>query len=81
MINLYQYANDPYEKNQYLINKREKVGLDHFKDLKAFIDYSNDMQDVYKNIEDNNLGKKHEVIIVFDDMITDMINIKILIQL
>ena len=39
------YAKDPYEsKYQYLINKREKVGLDHFKDLKAFIEYSNDMQ-------------------------------------
>ena len=35
---------------QYLINKREKVGLDHFDDHKAFIEYSNDMQDAYKNI-------------------------------
>ena len=43
------YAKDPYEaKYQYLINKREKVGLDHFKDSKAFMEYSNDMQDVYK---------------------------------
>ena len=46
-------AKDPYEaKNQYLINKCEKVGLDHFKDPRAFLEYSNDMQDVYKNIED-----------------------------
>ena len=45
----YLYAKDPYEaKYQYLINKREKVGLDHFDDPKAFIEYSNDMQDVYK---------------------------------
>ena len=36
-------------KYQYLINKREKVGLDHFDDPKAFIEYSNDMQNVYKN--------------------------------
>ena len=50
---IYLYAKDPYKaKYQYLINKREKVGLDLFKDLRAFIDYSNDMQDVYKNIED-----------------------------
>ena len=50
---IYLYAKDPYEaKYQYLINKREKVGLDHFDDPKAFIDYSNDMQDFYKNIED-----------------------------
>ena len=55
---IYYYAKDPYEaKYQYLIKKREKVGLDHFDDLKSFIEYSNDMQDVYKNIEDYNLGK------------------------
>ena len=37
---IYLYAEDPYEaKYQYLINKREKVGLDHFKDPKAFIEY------------------------------------------
>ena len=39
---IYLYAKDPYEaKYQYLINKREKVGLDNFKDHKAFIGYSN----------------------------------------
>ena len=61
---------------QYLINKREKVGLNHFSDPKAFIDYLNDMQDVYKNIEDYNPNKKRKVLIVFDDMIADMINNK-----
>ena len=71
------YAKDPSEaKYQYLINKREKVVLDHFKDRKAFIECSNDMQDVYKNIEDYNPGKKRKIIIVFDDMIADMINNK-----
>ena len=39
------------------------------------------MQDVYKNIEDYNLGKKHEVLIIFDDMISDMINNKKLNQI
>ena len=74
---IYRYAKDPYEtKYQYLINKREKVGLDHFKDPKAFIEYSNDMQDVYKNIEDYSLGKKRKILIVFDDMVADMINNK-----
>ena len=49
----YLYAKDPYEaKCQYLINKREKVELNHFNDPKTFIEYSNDMQDVYKNIEE-----------------------------
>ena len=52
------------------------MGLDHFDDDKAFIEYSNDMQDVYKNIEDYNLGKKRKILIVFDDMIADMINNK-----
>ena len=46
---LYLYVKDPYEsKYQYLINKRESVGINHFNDSKAFIDYSNDMHDVYK---------------------------------
>ena len=41
---IYLYAKGPYEaKYQYLINKREKIGLDHFNDPKAFIEYSNDM--------------------------------------
>ena len=71
------YTKDLYEaKYQYLINKREKVGLDHFKDPRAFIEDSNNMQDVYKNIEDYNPGKKRKMLIVFDDMIADMINNK-----
>ena len=74
---IHLYANDPYEaKYQCLINKREKVELDHFDDHKAFIEYSNDMQDVYKNIEDYNPRKKRKVLIIFDDMIADMINNK-----
>ena len=74
---IYLYAKDPYEaKYQYLIKKREKVGLDHFDDHKAFIEYSNDMQDVNKNIEDYNPGKKRKVLIIFEDKIADMINNK-----
>ena len=38
------------------------------------MEYSNDMQDVYKNIEDYNPIKKRKILIVFDDMIADMIN-------
>ena len=69
---IYLYAKDPYEANQHLINKQEKVGIDHFNDPNAFIEYSNYMQDVCKNIEEYNLGKKRKVLIVFDDMIADM---------
>ena len=68
---------DPYEaKYQYLINKREKVGLKHYNDPKAFIEYSNYVQNVYKSIEEYNLRKKRKVLIVFDDMIVDNINNK-----
>ena len=56
-----------------------KIGLDHFKDPKAFMEYSNDMQDVHKNFEDYNPGKKRKILTVFDDMIADMINNKKLI--
>ena len=52
------------------------MGLDHFNDPKAFIEYSNDMRDVYKNIEDYNLGRERKILIFFDDMIADMINNK-----
>ena len=45
---IYFYAKDPYEaKHQFLINNRENLGLKHFNDSKAFIEYSNDMEDVY----------------------------------
>ena len=74
---IYSYTKDPYEaKYQYLINIREKVGIDHFDDPKAFIEYSNDMHYVYKNIDEYNLDKEREILIVFDDMIADMISNK-----
>ena len=48
---IHLYAKDPYEaKYQYLINKRESLGINHFNDSKAFIEYSNGMCNVYKNI-------------------------------
>ena len=57
------YAKDPYAaKCQCLINKLESTGLKHFNDPKAFIEYSNDMQDVHKNIEEYNLGKKRKIL-------------------
>ena len=71
------HAKDPCEdKYQLLINKRESTGRKHINDPKAFIEYSNDMQDVYKNINDYNPDKKYKILIVFDDMIADMINNK-----
>ena len=74
---IYLYVKDLYEsKYQYLINKRECVGVNHLNDPKAFIEYSNDMSDVLKNINNYNPNKENKVVIVFDDMIADMISNK-----
>ena len=73
----YLCAKDPSEsKYQYLINKRKSVEINHFNDLKAFIEYSNDMHDVYKDTDDYNPDKKNKILIVFHDMIADMIHNK-----
>ena len=74
---IYLYAKDPYEaKYQYLINKKERVGINRLNDPKAFIEYFNDMHKFYKNIDNYNPDKEIKVLIVFDDMIVDMINNK-----
>ena len=48
----------------------------YLNDSKAFIEYSNDMDDIYKNIEQYNPNKKRKILIVFHDMIADMLNNK-----
>ena len=59
------YAKDPYKvQYQFLINKREKVDLNRFNDPKAFIEYSNDMQDVYKNIDEYSALKECNILVV-----------------
>ena len=74
---MYLYAKDLYEnKYQFLIDKRESIGIKRFNDPEAFIEYSNDMWDVYKNIDKHNIDKEHKILIVFDDIIADMINNK-----
>ena len=70
---IYLYAKDPYEaKYQLLITKRENTGIKYLNDSKAFIEYSNDMDDFYKNIQEYNPNKKQKILLVFDDMIADM---------
>ena len=60
---IYLYAKHLYEaKYRYLINRRQKAGLDHFNDPEAFMEYSNDMQDVYENMEEYNPGKTHKIL-------------------
>ena len=74
---IYLYTKDPYEaKYQLLISKKESTGLKLLFDPKAFIEYSNDMQDVYKKIEEYNADEERKILIVFDDMIADVINKK-----
>ena len=49
---IYLYAKNPYEKKyQFLINKKGSTGLRRVNNSKAFIEYSNDMDIIYKNIE------------------------------
>ena len=60
--------------NQYLINISEKVGIDHLNDPRAFIEYLNDIHNVYKNIDEFNPDKDNKNVIVLDDMIAHMIN-------
>ena len=72
---IYLHAKDPYEaKYQYLIKIREKVCIGYHNDPRAYIEYSNDMHNVYKNIDDYNSDEDCKTLIVFDDIIADMIN-------
>ena len=50
--------------------------MKYFNDVKVSIEYSNDLQCVYKNIEGYKIGRKRKTLIVFDDMIADIINKK-----
>ena len=70
---IYLYAKYPHEaKYKYLINKRESAGINHFNDRKAFIEYSNDMRNVYKFFNEYNLDKENKILIVFDDIVADI---------
>ena len=71
------YAKDLSEsKYEYLIGIRENTGIKHLNDLKAFIECSNTMNDVYENIDNCNLKRKRKILIVFDDMIADIMTNK-----
>ena len=67
---IYLYAKDLSEpKYEFLIKNRKNAGIKHVNHSKAFIEYSNIMDDVYKNIDDYNPSRKRKVLIIFDDMI------------
>ena len=74
---VYLYARDLYEpKYKILIKKREDAGIKHLNDPNEFIECSNTMDDVYKNIHDYNSIRKRKILIVFDDTIADIMTNK-----
>ena len=69
----YLYAKDLAEpKYKFLINKREQAGIKNLNDPHAFIEYSDDMNDVYADISNYSKKRENKVLIVFDDMIADI---------
>ena len=70
---IYLYAKDLHKpKYEYLINKREQAGIKNLNDPHAFIEYSDDMNDVLDDINEYNKNRDKKVLIVFDDMIADI---------
>ena len=70
---IYLYAKDIHElKYEYLINKREQAGIKNLNDPHAFIEYSDDMNDLLDDINNYNENRDKKVLIVFDDMIADI---------
>ena len=74
---IYLYAKDLSKpKYEYLIKNRENAGTKHLNDLNAFIECSNAMDGVYENIDYYNPSRKRKILIVFDDMIADIMTNK-----
>ena len=74
---IYLYAKDLSEpKYELLIKNHENAGIKHLNDSKAFIECSNTMNDVYANINNYNPKRKRKILIVFDDMIADIMTNK-----
>ena len=74
---IYLYAKDLSEsKYELLINNRKNAEIKHFNDSTAFIEYSNDIDDVFTNIDDYNKQRKRKVLIIFNDMIADIMSSK-----
>ena len=70
---IYLYAKDLSESMfEYLIKSRENAGIKHLNDSKAFIECSNTMDDIYENINNYNPNRKRKILIVFDDIIADI---------
>ena len=71
------YAKDLSEPNyETLIKKRENAGIKYLNHPNGFIECSNTMHDVYENINDYNSSRKRKTLIVFDDMIAEIMKNK-----
>ena len=69
---IYLYAKDLSEPKYEFLIKKCKDATKHLNDLKAFIECSNTMDDVYENIDDYNSNRQRKFLIVFDDIIADI---------
>ena len=69
---IYTAKDTDEDKYQYLINKREQAGIKNLNDPHAFIEYSSDMNDVLEDINSHNKKRDKKVLIIFDDMIADI---------
>ena len=71
------YARDLNEpKYEILIKNCKDAGIKYLNDPNAFIECSNTMDDVYGNIHDYNSSRKRKILIVFDDIIADIMTNK-----
>ena len=74
---IFLYAKDLSEpKYEFLIKKREDAGIKHLNVSNAFTECTNDMDDVYENIDDYNPNRKRKILIVYDDLIADIMTNK-----
>ena len=74
---IYLFAKDLSKaRYEFLIKKREDVGIKCCNDPNAFSECSNRMDDIYQNIDDYNPSRKRKILTVFDDMIADIMTNK-----
>ena len=70
---IYLHIKDPNEaKYQYLIRK-QKIDFAYYKYPETLIEFLNNMQEVNKSIDEYNLGNIQKILLLFDDMISDMV--------
>ena len=73
LVNIYFFSAKDLSEHGILLKKRENIGIKHYNDPNAFIEYSNTMDNVYENIDDYKSNRKRKILIVFDDMIADIV--------